>query len=1086
MTYSSRQADDGGDLDDDDGDDLDDGADLVEDMYPLSPLQRGLLFHFVRDPDAAEYINQLTMRVHGVAPAGVRDVWQLLAERHPVLRTGFLWDGLDDPVQVVYRWARLPIEVHDLRGLPAAERDRASADFIHADRLRGFRLDEPPPARLSLLRVDDDVVDLVWTHHAIILDGWSSGLLLADLERIQAALATGTPPPPVTGPPFRDYLTRLGERDPGQDSAYWREVLAGVDAPTPLPLADKPAPDTTDEGVQHELWLSGEESGRIRAAAAQLRIPFGVLAQGAWALTLSRYVRTDDVLFGMVVSGRTVDMPGIDEIIGTLTNTVPVRVDLAPGRTRTVREWLHGLADRHSAAMAHEHSPLTDVTRLSGLPGGRPLFETVLVVQNHPVATGSDAGGGPRITRVRGHESMHYPLVVFLIPGERIGVRISYRRGVVTDRAARLLADSVRAALTGLTEPGRPVDAVAVFGAQAEAHDTPAEGPSTRWAAPATVPEVFTEAVAAAPDAPAVLRDGIATHSYRELDERAEQLACALAAVGAGVERRVGVLLARSAESVIAMLGVLKTGAVYVPVDPAYPADRVAYLLSDSACDIVVTSTGLRDLVPAGSARILCVDEPVDVAAPRPRPAVLPDNLAYLIYTSGSTGRPKGVMVSHRAVLNTLLWLTDEFALRRGHVVAHKVPVSFTDAVLEVLWPLCAGAAVAVLHAEVTRDPDAFTAALRANHVTHAQLVPRQIEGIAAAAARDGGRDPVPELTWVVNGSETLPASFVSAWDEVCENARIHNIYGMTESAIFAVWHTMARGEAARTGVAPIGMPMPNTTVRVLNAALEPCPPGVAGELYIGGTGVARGYLGRPGMTADRFVPDPLGPPGARLYRTGDLGHWLPGGGLDDLGRVDFQVKVRGLRVEPGEVEVALRGHPHVRDAVVVGHEDRLVGYLVGPRHERPPAGVVRAWLAGSLPAHLVPAILMWLDELPMTQHGKVDRRRLPAPAAERDLVDGYVAPRTELEETLCGLWAATLKLGQVGVYDDFFAVGGDSLLAIRLVGRVREAVPVDYTVAALFDAPTVAGAAARLTELLSEMGDELGALLDEIENLPS
>lgn len=1057
----------------------------VEDLYPLSPLQHGLLFHLLREPGSPHYLSQRAAVLRGVPVARIRRGWHLLAERHPVLRTGFLWEGLAEPVQVVYRWATLPVDEVDLRTADPADRERRVADLIATDRRRGFRPDDVPLARLTLVRLTDDDLQVVWTHHGLVTDGWGSGLLFTDLHRIERALAAGDPLPPPPTTRFRDYVARVRDRDSARDAEYWRGALAGVTAATPLPLADERGTAGPDHCESYELHLTAPDTSRIRDGARHLGVPFGVLAQAAWALVLSRYAGVPEVVFGLVTSGRTLELPGIESIIGLLTNTLPVRVAVPPGQP--VGSWLQHLAREHAARLAFEHTPLAEARRHSGVPGGAPLFETVLLVQNLPPLAGAGGGGaGYTVTDAQGFESTHYPITVFLVPGERLTVRVVYRTGVVTGRSAKLLADCVRTALLGLAGGRGQVGSVPVFPPSDRHRRRQVGGPLDPAGPHPTVPELLDAAVAHHPERTAVSDQTGLALSYRELDRCARLLARTLAGRGAGPERCVGVLLERSVGSVIAMAGTWKAGAVYVPVDPAYPAARIEKLLTACDCHLVVTTPDRDHLVPGRIRdRVVYFDRLLsDEDSPsgtRPSGSSIgslrPDHLAYVIYTSGSTGSPHGVMVSHRALVNTLRWLGEALPLDPGDVVAHKNPLGFTDSLFEVLWPLFAGAAVSVIDGATARDPHLLHAALRAGGVTHSQLVPRHLDALAGISRQEPG-DALPRLRWVVNTAEPLPASFAARWDEAHQHARIANIYGMTESAIFATSHLLARGAAARTGAVPIGTPIRGVTGSVRNQAMELCPPGVAGELYLGGVGLARGYLGRPGLTAERLVPDPSGPAGSRSYRTGDRVREYPDGTLEYLGRTDFQLKVRGFRVEPAEVEEALRAHPAVRDAVVTGHEGRLAGYLVPRAREQHPTTDVRQHLADTLPPHQVPTFLQWLDALPMTAHDKVDRRQLPEPVAARDPARDPVRPGTAVERTLARIWVEALGVAELGIHDDFFELGGDSLLAIRVVARVRDAFPVDYTVNDLFRASTVAGAAGAVTELLAAVEADVEAAL--------
>ncbi|MET9919970.1 amino acid adenylation domain-containing protein [Streptomyces sp. NPDC006435] len=1044
--------------------------DVVDDLYPLTPLQQGILFHALHDGETAGYLSQVSVPVPAAEAADLVRSWRGLVARHPVLRTAFLWEGLDQPVQVVYRRVELPVTELDLRD--CADPHERLAEFVAADRRRPFDVQRAPLTRLAVLRLSDDLCQVVWTHDGLLLDGWSSA-------RIFRELTTGVPE--AGAPDFREFVAWLGRQDPARRRDHWKALLGDFDSPTPLPFegvnrAARALDGSPGAGsARVEVLLPAEETGRITRGARELHVPFGVLAQAAWGLTSARFADSDDAVFGVVTSGRSAPLPGIERMVGLLTNTVAVRVR-ADGAA-TVRDWLADLLRQQAETLRHEHSPLAEVRQQSAVPAGLPLFRTVLITQNFPYDTDEPTDG--QAGRPEAYEANHYPLTVVAIPGERLLLRLQYDPAELSASEVELLGQSLRTALLGIVaDPGRSPATVPVLPPGTAVPPAWTTGPGRVYPG-GTLSDVIADRIAAGPSAPAVI-DVDGTLDYRELGLRAGGVATVLTGHGVRPEDRVALFLDRSTTSVVATVGTLASGAAYVPVDPAYPSERARYMIEDSRARLVLTRRDLADRLPAGlDVPVLFLEDVPPRAEGLPRCPAGPDQLAYLIYTSGSTGEPKGVMISHRAVLNTLFWLTEELTPRTGtDVVAHKVPPGFTDVVFEVLWPLTAGFALAVLDERTVADPEAFLAALREHRVTYTQVMPRQVEAMAALAEHSG-EDPLPDLRWAVIGGEPLPPAFGRSWDRGFAAGRIANIYGMTESAVYATSQLLERGLMDRLDAVPMGRPLPNTRALVLNRELEPCPVGVRGELYLAGVGITHGYTDKPGLTADRLLPLPDGPPNARMYRTGDLAFWRPDGALEYAGRADFQLKVRGMRVEAGEVETVLRRHPAVRDAVVVTRGGRLAAYLVGSREA---AGDLRQHLAARLADHQVPALTTWLDELPTTVHGKVDRAALPEPdMVAADASVESVPPATAAEELVAGVVAGVLGLPDVGVLDDFFALGGDSLLAVQVVGRLRDVVPVPYTVAAFMAAPTVRACAAEIEELLS--GDTaLAALLDAAE----
>ncbi|MCC6179185.1 MAG: amino acid adenylation domain-containing protein, partial [Chloroflexi bacterium] len=597
----------------------------------------------------------------------------------------------------------------------------------------------------------------------------------------------------------------------------------------------------------------------------------------------------------------------------------------------------------------------------------------------------------------------------------------------------------------------------------------------------ATLASLFAAQVIRTPDAVAVIA-GERRLTYRELDTRATQVAQHLRTLGVGPNTLVGVFLERSPDLVAAVLGILAAGGAYVPLDPSYPAERLAWMAEDAQLTALVTHSQLLGRLPTARTAVVCLD--TDACDPAPEAAACnlaastsasasasASDLAYVIYTSGSTGRPKGVMVPHGAVVNTLLWLQETFPLGHTDTVAQKTAASFTDSVWELFWPLLEGAKLAILSDDEVRDPELLYRALDAQRVTVTQFVPPQLRAFLEWLAALDVAEPLPALRWIFNGGEALPPHLAQVWYARCSQARIANSYGMTESAIYA---TCALVEPTSDGSPPrvlVGHPIANASAYVLDRWGHPCPPGLPGEIHLGGRGLARGYLNLPDLTAERFIPDPFSTaPDARLYKTGDLGRYLPDGAIDYLGRLDNQIKIRGFRVEPGEIEATLRDHSAVAETVAILREDRagdprLVAYLVGVEGATlPGAEALRAFVSERLPEYMVPAAFVALDVLPLTPSGKLDRRALPAPSLD-GLATGqeYAAPRTPAETLLAGLWTTVLGVERVGIRDDFFGLGGHSLLATRMLARVRAAFGVELPLRAAFETRTVAALAARI-----------------------
>ncbi|MDT7797559.1 MAG: hypothetical protein QOI78_992, partial [Actinomycetota bacterium] len=1011
----------------------------VADIHPLTPMQAGMVFHGLSQQAQGVYFEQVTAVLDGVTdlPA-LAGAWQHVVDRTPVLRGSVVWEDVADPLLVVHRDVRLPVTELDWRDLDVAE---ARRDLLARDRAVPFDLAAAPLLRVTLARLPGDAVQLLWTFHHVLLDGWSVFQVLSDVCAAYAALRAGAAPALPNRRPFADYVTWLGAQGQAGAEEFWRRELGEVTEPTPLPYDRVPA---AAHEASSSVWvgrdLDEERTARLAAFARRERLTVNAIVQGAWALLLSRHSGEDDICFGATVSGRPAGLAGVDDITGIFINTLPVRVAVDPAAPAA--DWLRGLQAAQAESRRFEHVPLTAVQGWSGVEGGQNLFDSIVVFENYPVTADDVAGHGVRLRDLDARETTSYPLSVVASPGPRLSLGLGYDPSLFDAATIERLVGQLEHVLNALAdEPDRPLGTLDVLTAAERDEILVAFNDTRHDVAPVTLTDLIEAQVARTPDAVAVLA-GDESLTFAELDTRANRLARVLAARGAGPERIVALALPRSAEIVVAQLAVLKTGAAYLPIDPDYPAERIAFMLEDAAPVVVVTQPG----TPLPTADVLTFDDVGEhlPAEPLARTAAL-DAPAYVIYTSGSTGTPKGVVVTHAGLASFSGAEVDHFDVRPGDRVLQFSSPSFDASVLELCMALPAGAALVVpppgpLLGEQLAD------VLRDQGVTHALIPP-----VAMASVPDVA---LPDFRTLVVGGDACTADLVTRW---APGRRMINAYGPTEITVVATW-----SDPLEPGpTPPIGRPIRNARVHVLDAVLRPVPIGAPGELYVSGAGVARGYLNRPGLTATRFLADPFGAPGTRMYRTGDLVRWRAGGTLEFLGRADDQVKIRGFRIEPGEIAAALRTHPDVRDAAVVAIDQRLVAYVVTGAGS---VAGVREHVTATLPAHLVPAAFVALDALPSTANGKLDRRALPAPAAPEAGAD-YAAPETETEEVLAAIWAEALGLDRVGVEDNFFALGGDSVRSLRITSMTKSAFDVQLTPKDVLAAGTVLA----LAELVEE-----------------
>ncbi|MES1243277.1 MAG: amino acid adenylation domain-containing protein, partial [Acidobacteriota bacterium] len=1031
----------------------------LEAVYRLSPSQEGILFHTLYEPASSLYFLQLAVTVRGRLDAGVlRGAWEDLVARHPALRTEIHWQGLEKPVQVVQRRVALVWQEEDWTGVPERAREERLARFREADRERGFDLSQAPLLRLTLIRAAEDLCYFVWSFHHVVIDGWCLPIVFQEVFDLYTARLRGEKAqlPPVR--PYRDYIAWLQRQLAQSTEAFWRESLAGFTAPTPLAAGLPAAPAASREFGELESELSPEVSAALSGLARRRRLTPSALLQAAWGLLLGRYADVEDVVFGATFSGRSAPVPGIESMVGLFINTLPVRVRLSGDAA--VGPWLQEIGDRHAQLVHREHSPLVEVQGWSEVPRGVPLFESLLVLENYPMdrAAGALAKAVPFTIEMAPIVSENnYPLAFVVFAGERYLLRLKHEtRRFGEDVAARLLGhvESLLEAIASAPDdlPLRDLPMLREAERRQLLREWQEPGPEV----PArTLTALFADQVERAPERAAVTHEG-RSWTYRELDARANRIARALIDRGVRPGGRVALCLERSLDLPAAILGVLKTGAAYVPIDPVHPEERRRYVLADSGASGLVTDAATAGLWNEIGVWKLSLDS-LTGDADDPRLDLSPDLPAYVIYTSGSTGQPKGVLVTHRNVARLLASSALRFDFGPQDVWTLFHSYAFDFSVWEMWGALLHGGRLVVVPYWTSRSPRDFDALLREEGVTVLNQTPSAF--LAWMAEESGGS----ALRWVIFGGEALEPATLAPWFERGRSARLVNMYGITETTVHVTFQALGAGRD--TG---IGLPLPGWSAHVLNRSLEPLPVGVPGEICVGGDGVAVGYLGQAERTAERFVPDPFATePGARLYRSGDLARRRPDGVLEYLGRIDRQVKIRGFRIELGEIEAALARHPAIREAVVEVRRDRageplLVAWIVLAAGEAmPELAELRSFLAPFLPEYMLPGALVVLSGLPLTANGKVDRRALPEPEAPRGASE--VEPRTPLEAFLAGLWRETLGVERVGVHDDFFALGGSSISGARLVNRLQKHLGEIVHVVAIFDAPTVAKLAAHL-----------------------
>ncbi|HLL47758.1 MAG TPA: amino acid adenylation domain-containing protein, partial [Longimicrobiaceae bacterium] len=1035
---------------------------------PLSFAQQRLWFIDRLEPGSVAYNLPYAIRVRGpLDPGALGRALTDVARRHEALRTRFPERG-GEPVQRIEPARPVPLPLVDVAGLGGAAGEEELARLAAREARRPFDLAAGPLLRAAAVRLGTDDAAVLLTMHHVVSDGWSLGILVRELSALYAGHARGEdarlPELPVQYADFAVWQRAwLSGAVLERQLAFWREELRGAPPLLELP-ADQPRPAVMgDGGGRVDFRVDAETAAGVRALARREgATPFMALL-AAWQLLLARWSGQEDVVVGTPVAGRSrLETEGL---IGFFVNTLALRGDVSG--EPTFSELLRRVRGRTLTAYAHQDLPFEKLVEELGTERSRahaPLFQVVFALQT---AVPEPRLGGAEVEMLgTGSVSAKFDLSLGLADDAAGGLAggLEYAAALRDPATAVRMVEQYAVLLAGIVaDPAARATAIPLMGA-AERRRVLAEGNGPERGVPdECVHELVARQAERTPDAPALWFRG-ATLTYAELDRRANRLAHHLRGRGVGPEARVGVCLERTPELVVALLAVLGAGGAYVPLDPAYPRARLRAMIEDAGAGLVLTSTALAGVLPDGAAALaldtLRLDGEPDTA---PASGVGPENLSHVVFTSGSTGRPKGVMIRHSSTAALLHWLRETITDEERASVLFSTSISFDVSVAELFGTLAWGGKLVMVE-------NALELATVAEAVVHASMVPTA----AAELLRSGG---IPASVRTLNlGGEPLPAMLARALYELGTVEKVGNLYGPTEDTTYSAYSLVGRGGAAVT----LGRPLPGTRAYVLDGEMEPVPAGMAGELYLAGHGLSRGYAGRPELTAERFLPDPFGTAGSRTYRVMDRVRRRADGELEYLGRTDQQVKVRGFRIELGELEAALRAHPEVNEAVAVVREDapgdrRIVAYLV-PRagtQAAAPVAELRAWLGERLPAYMVPSAVVVLDALPLTGSGKVDRRSLPAPEGAA-APEEYVTPRSGLEERVAAVFAEVLGIPRVGVHDDFFDAGGHSLLATRAAGRLQRELGVKVPVGVLFEHTTVAGISAWLEAERGEQADAL------------
>ncbi|MFL1551428.1 non-ribosomal peptide synthetase [Pseudomonas sp. D47] len=1077
-------------------------AGTIEDVYPLTPMQEGLLLHTLLEPGTGLYYMQDRYRIHSALdPERFAQAWQAVIARHEALRASFCWNVGEDMLQVIHKPGSTPIEYLDWSADPESEQEPRLQALLKAEREAGFDLLNQAPFHLRLIRVGEARYWFLMSNHHILIDAWCRSLLMNDFFDIYMALSEGREAQLATPPRYRDYIAWLQRQNLAEARQWWQQNLQGFERTTPIP-SDRPF---LREHAGHSggmvvgdcyTRLDARDGAQLRELAQAHQLTVNTFAQAAWALVLRRLSGERDVLFGVTVAGRPVEMPEMQRTVGLFINSIALRVKLPEDDQHcSVRQWLSGLLDSNMQLREYEYLPLVTIQEHSELPKGQPLFDSLFVFENAPVEVSVlDRAQRLNATSDSGRTHTNFPLTAVCYPGDDLGLHLSYDQRYFDETTVQGMLGEFKRLLLALVQGfhgdmadlpliGEQEREFLLDGCNQSEHAYPLER---------SYVELFEAQVAEhAQRVAASCLDQQWT--YDELNRRSNGLGYALISAGVGLDQPVALLAERNLDLLGMIIGSFKAGAGYLPLDTGLPSQRLSRIIDLSRTPLLVCTEACREQaieLLEGTDCQLLVWEEVPGRGENPGIYSGPDNLAYVIYTSGSTGLPKGVMVEQRGMLNNQLSKVPYLDLSPADVIAQTASQSFDISVWQFLAAPLFGARVDIVPNTIAHDPQGLLAHVQAQGITVLESVPSLIQGMLAQE-----RMSLDGLRWMLPTGEAMPPELAHQWLLRYPEIGLVNAYGPAECsddvAFFRVDLASTRGTYL-----PIGTPTDNNRLYVLDGALELVPQGAVGELCVAGTGVGRGYVSDPLRTAQVFVPNPFGEPGERLYRTGDLARRRSDGVLEYVGRIDHQVKIRGYRIELGEIEARLHEQPQVRDAAVGVQEGvngkHLVGYLVAADDVLNPSDRldrIKQRLRAELPEYMVPLHWLWLERLPLNANGKLDRKALPALEIGQLHSQDYLAPRNELETTLAAIWAEVLKVERVGVQDNFFELGGHSLLATQIASRVQKSLQRDVPLRAMFECSTVAELAEYIeglaaNEISAEKVDRLSDLMAELEGL--
>lgn len=1051
----------------------------IEDIYELTPMQQGMLFHTLYTHGSDAYFEQFCYSLSGDLDEELfKRSWMEVIKRHPVFRTSFQWKGISKPVQVVSKKVDPEWTTLDWTNFDKIQQESEYNKFIKSDRQKGFNMEKPSLTRFTLIKTGIEEYEFVWSFHHIIMDGWSYPVVQSEVFAIYESLKEQKKIELPAPSSYKDFILWLSKQSKIEAGDFWKDELKGFNSPTSLPDKSESRQKIVaddDEIKSNELIFTREFTESLQKFARQNQITLNTIIQGVWAIIISKYRNETDVVFGGVVSGRSSLLKGIESMVGLFINTLPVRIKL-DGKENIIR-WLKKIQEKNSERDQYNYSSLVDIQELSEIKRGTQLFDSIVVFENYPIDKSLENGrAGIKIKNLRAFERTSFPLTVLAAPGESLSLKIAYETSKFDEHTIKQVLGNFKTLLENILQyPERKLEDIEILTAD-EKNKIVTEWNNTRHVFPEgkSIRDLFEEQVLKTPDRTA-LESGKVSLAFRNLDQKANQIANYLKRLGAKPNRKIGICIERSADMAAGLLGIVKSGSAYVPLDSSLPLERLNYMLEDSGADILLTKEDLAGKFSDSKVKIVLIDRAADEiekeSSVNECENAKPEDLAYVIYTSGSTGKPKGVLMKQGALTNLINWQIHGQKFDRTLRTLQFTTLGFDVSFQEIFSTWCSGGTLVLLTDQERQDLRKVMEILHSKKIERLFLPYIALQQLAELYS---GNKKQLQLKEVMTAGEQLQCTpeIVNFFKDL-NDVTFTNHYGPSEAHVVTSY-TLEKNPDEWITLTPIGKPIYNNQIYILDPMLNPVPVGVTGDLYIGGVGLVAGYQNNPGLTNEKFIDNPFDKTlSQKIYKTGDIARYLPDGNIEFLGRSDNQIKIRGFRVEPGEIESVICEYKGIRNAVIVDkdfeHSDkRIIAYIVNEKPANTNADDLRKFLKGKLPDYMLPSDFVFIEKIPLTATGKVNLKELPEPQITRlNKTEKYSEPKDALELQLVKIWEKVLGVKPIGVKDNFFDLGGHSLLALRVFGYIEKITKRKLAISTLFNSPTIE----ELAEILRDEG---------------